>query len=110
MNKELGKKSTSQVITPEETIELLREEMKFDLNSGEFKFGEWEKKPTPYNSEHEAWLAVLELQRYRHDNHLIYCVFEVRKVDTLVQFGHGKPDVHVKPYWYIYEKRSNQTC
>ena len=71
-------------------IQMVREEMSFDLRSGEFEFGEWQRKNTPFNTERDAWLGVLNLHNFRSVNHLLVCVYEVRQ--------EGK-------YFYIWEKR-----
>jgi hypothetical protein len=87
----------------EQQIEMIKAEQKIDLESGEFKFTEWQKKPTPYKTEHDAWLSIISFRQFRHDNNLLYAVYEPRYETHMEWNIHGK--VIERGFWFVWEKK-----
>ena len=78
-------------ISIQKQIEMLKAEQEFDLFSGEFQWTQEHKRPTPYTTEKEAWMAIVKIRQYRHDNHLLYAIFD--------------PRLNEDGYYYIWERR-----
>jgi hypothetical protein len=92
------------MIPIEQQIEMIKAEQKIDLESGEFQFTEWQKKPTPYKTEHDAWLSIISFKTFRHDNNLLYAIYEPRYDNETQTIGkHGK--VIERGFWFVWEKK-----
>lgn len=78
------------MIDAQEQIAMVKAEQLIDLYSGEYKFTDPQRKHTPFFNETEAWEAILKLRQYRHNNHMLYCLYEVKKESG---------------YYWIFERR-----